>query len=212
MSDLDVSDPDLDQHMDENGYLRPTPYEFYSAKVLLRQVRSLSNNSAKLEELHKWEDRIVVDLSLPDSEEYQLEEDGNVRQETSNGEDWKPVLESRHAQLRRTLEVIRHGIRVYERRMKNEKPSAGAAHKIRWMGAQNQLVWLFKELEKSGFLHEETIKNWAVTVKDCFVDKDGKPFRDRQMRTVKSDPTQQVKGDKAKVITDLVNRIPKKSS
>ena len=152
---------------------------------------------------------------MPDYKERQINERGKANEDWvqfAEDDQYEPevVWESRHAQFKHTLEAVKHGIQVYEKRLK--QPSGATTHKIRWMGKQNQLVWLFEELEKVGLLHKETIDNWAVTVRDCFVDENGKPFKDRQMRTVKSDPTQQVKGEKAEVITDIVKRIPKKSS
>ncbi len=57
--------------------------------------------------------------------------------------------------------------------------------KMRWLRTQKDLVDLVLFLSQARWIDE--LKDYAAVIAECFVDKDGKPFKNSQLRSVRHD-------------------------
>jgi hypothetical protein len=153
--------------------------------------------------------------------QFKYDDDGNL---LIHGENKGGYYSGYGTLLGRLSKIVRIEIEYAEKQIKTTGPgdtkapgqppldarTAAPVHKIRWMGTQNQLVLLFRELDQATLLHQDTMAIPWATIEDCFVGKDGQPLPAEQMKVVAKD--QQAKGAKAEVIKKIVKRVSEESS
>jgi len=81
--------------------------------------------------------------------------------------------------------------------------------KIRWEGTETQLVYLFDELIKSGFLGQETNSEKYKLISEHFLNKSGKEFKPKQLSVTFQNLTGK-KPIKSEIIDEIINKTKSK--